>query len=105
MKAACNRPSMKGLHGDAGFSCRNGFVLLRVIRVANVHQRIRLKRKLLVPCGFRIVWYHLWLAKAISDVAVGQDINWVCRVVFQFLADLTDENSKVSAFISEARTT
>jgi hypothetical protein len=49
--------------------------------------------------------HRLCLAKAISDVAVGQDINWVCGVVFQFLADLTDENPKVSAFVSEARTT
>jgi hypothetical protein len=40
-------------------------------------------------------FHRLWIAKTISDVAVGQDINWICVVVFEFLAELTDENALI----------
>src|ERR1700751_3846969 len=32
----------------------------------------------------------LWIPKAVTDVTVSQNIDWVGSVVFQFLADLTD---------------
>jgi hypothetical protein len=32
----------------------------------------------------------LWIAKAVSDVTVSQNVDWVGSVVFQFLADLTN---------------
>jgi len=44
---------------------------------------------------------RLWLAKAVSDVAVCQDVNWVCGVVFEFFTDLTDENAQIRAFASK----
>ena len=41
---------------------------------------------------------RLWLAKAVSDVAVSQNVNWVGSVVFKFLTNLTDENPQIRAF-------
>lgn len=49
--------------------------------------------------------WGLWLAKAISNVAVGQNINGVRGIVFEFLAKLPNENAQIRAFISEARST
>ena len=49
--------------------------------------------------------YPLWLTKAVSDVAVCQKVLGVCGIVFEFLTELTDENTQVSAFISEAGAT
>jgi hypothetical protein len=49
--------------------------------------------------------HRLWLAKTVSDVAVSQNVSWVGSVVLQFLADLTDENANIRAFVSKARTT
>src|ERR1700759_2298582 len=49
--------------------------------------------------------HRLRLAKTVPDVAVSQNVNWVGSVVLEFFSDLTDENAKVRAFVSEARTT
>jgi hypothetical protein len=47
---------------------------------------------------------QLWLAKAVSDVAVCQDVNRIRGIVCQFPAQLTDENTQICALISEAMT-
>src|ERR1700760_1924699 len=48
---------------------------------------------------------NLWFAKAVPNVAVSEQIGWVCRIVFEFLTEVTDENPQISAFIAEAGTT
>jgi len=48
--------------------------------------------------------HRLRLAETVPDVAVSQNVNWVGSVVLEFFSDLTDENAKVRAFVSEART-
>jgi len=39
----------------------------------------------------------LWLAKAVSNVAVCQDITWIRGIVFEFLAKLANEGTETPA--------
>ena len=46
-----------------------------------------------------------WLAKAVPDVAVGQDVRWIGWIIIKFLAELTNENAQIRAVADKVRAT
>src|SRR5580658_9171498 len=38
-----------------------------------------------------------WLAKAVPDVAVGEQVCWIGRIILEFLTELTDEDAQIRA--------
>ena len=41
-----------------------------------------------------------FFTEAIADVALGQDVNGVSRIIFNFLSELVDDNAKIFTLVA-----